>query len=73
MVLVTMRKLLKFILLKMVFSICDTLRKIRKSSRSFSRAANRADEEPWKRKKNDENNNLSNWKSILICAVLICY
>ena len=51
MVLVTMRKLLKFILLKMVFSICDTLRKIRKSSRSFSRAANRADEEPWKRKK----------------------
>jgi hypothetical protein len=41
--LVTIRNELRFILLRMVFSIWETLRKMRSSSRSFSMLANRAD------------------------------
>lgn len=42
----TIRKLLRFMRLRMVFSICETRKKMRKSSRSFSSVANSADEDP---------------------------
>ena len=43
-----MRKEERFILRRMVFSICETLRKIRRSSFSLSMVASRVDAEPWK-------------------------
>ena len=44
----TMRKEERFILRKMVFSICETFRKILRSSFSRSMLARRVDAEPWK-------------------------
>ena len=43
-----MRKEERFILRKMVFSICETFRKILRSSFSRSMLARRVDAEPWK-------------------------
>ena len=43
-----MRKEERFILRKMVFSIWETLRKIRRSSFSLSMLASKVDAEPWK-------------------------
>ena len=43
-----MRKEERFILRRMVFSIWETLRKIRRSSFSLSMVASRVEAEPWK-------------------------
>ncbi len=43
----TMRKELKFILRRIVFSICETRRKILSNSFSFSIAANNVDADPY--------------------------
>jgi len=45
--LLTIKKELRFIRLKIVFSIWETFRKILRSSRSFSSPASKADADPW--------------------------